>query len=61
MFPFLFVIVMFKQRHHVIVLHIKQHFWMWLLWSSFGFVFFTYQSLLYPTIVQAGLFLRHGN
>nr|WP_287236752.1 hypothetical protein [Staphylococcus sp.] len=30
---------MFKQRHHVIVLHIKQHFWMWLLWSSFGFVF----------------------
>ncbi|MFQ3744785.1 multidrug resistance efflux transporter family protein [Staphylococcus nepalensis] len=39
MFPFLFVIVMFKQRHHVIVLHIKQHFWMWLLWSSFGFVF----------------------
>lgn len=40
MFPFLFVIVMFKQRHHVIVLHIKQHFWMWLLWSSFGFVFF---------------------
>nr|WP_232514303.1 hypothetical protein [Staphylococcus nepalensis] len=52
---------MFKQRHHVIVLHIKQHFWMWLLWSSFGFVFFTYQSLLYPTIVQAGLFLRHGN
>lgn len=40
MFPFLFVIVMFKQRHHLIVLHIKQHFWMWLLWSSFGFVFF---------------------
>src|SRR5699024_8279947 len=44
-----------------IVLFILLYFLMWFLWSFFGFVFFSYYSLLYPTIVQAGFFLRHGN
>ncbi|WP_145379648.1 DMT family transporter [Staphylococcus cohnii] len=42
MFPFLLMMVIWnrKGRHHIILLHIKQNFSRWLLWSSLGFVFF---------------------
>ena len=42
MFPFLLMMVIWKRkgRHHIILLHIKQNFFRWLLWSSLGFVFF---------------------
>ncbi|MES3714235.1 multidrug resistance efflux transporter family protein [Staphylococcus ureilyticus] len=42
MFPFLLIMVIgkHKTRHHVVLLHIKQHFFAWLLWSSLAFVFF---------------------
>lgn len=42
MFPFLLMMVIWnrKGRHHIILLHIKQNFFKWLLWSSLGFVFF---------------------
>ncbi|PTE81291.1 MULTISPECIES: DMT family transporter [Staphylococcus] len=42
MFPFLLMMVIWnrKGRHHIILLHIKQNFFRWLLWSSLGFVFF---------------------
>ena len=42
MFPFLLIMVIgkHKTRHNVVLLHIKQHFFAWLLWSSLAFVFF---------------------
>lgn len=42
MFPFLLMMVIWnrKGRHHIILLHITQNFFRWLLWSSLGFVFF---------------------
>ena len=42
MYPFLLMMVIWnrKGRHHIILLHIKQNFFRWLLWSSLGFVFF---------------------
>lgn len=40
MFPFLFIFVWFQQRHHIILLHIRKHFMLWLLWSTLGFVCF---------------------
>ncbi|MEX6258392.1 DMT family transporter [Staphylococcus ureilyticus] len=42
MFPFLLIMVIWKHktRPHVVLLHIKQHFFAWLLWSSLAFVFF---------------------